>query len=320
MKNARINYVVVGSFVLSMLVAFVAVLALLTGRTGATDTYTTRLTNVNGLKYGTKVTVEGFPVGQVETITPLRDEGRTAFRVEMSIKRDWPIPRDSLARMAATGLLSAVTMDIKAGTSPEILSPGGEIQGGSAANIFAVMNEMAGQVTDLNQNALKPLLAVLNQQVTSLGALLEQRAPELLANLLTVTGDLAAKTPRITADVERMTGTLSSKVVNEPNAERIGQILANTAQLSAGLQDSRHKVDAMLATLDKTLSGNRDNIDASLKDLRHTLAAVSRTIDSVTYNLDGTTRNLHEFSRQVRDNPGVLIGGTRRGEDGPGRK
>jgi phospholipid/cholesterol/gamma-HCH transport system substrate-binding protein len=320
MKDSRINYVMVGGFVLAMLVSLMVVVVVLTGRTGATESYYTRLANVAGIKYGTKVTFEGFPVGQVERILPLREGNTTAFRLELSVARDWSIPKDSLARVAASGLLAAVTLDIKGGASADLLPPGSDIPSGPSANIFAAMNDMAGQITDLNQTALKPLLFSLNQQVGILGSVLEKHAPELLANLLTVTQDLAVKTPRITADVEKMTGTLSGKVLNDANADRIKEILGNAAQLSAGLQESRKKVDAMLGSLDKSITGNQDNIDHSLKDLRHTLQAVSRSIDSVTYNLDGTTRNLHEFSRQIRDNPGVLIGGNKRGEDGPGRK
>jgi len=320
MKDARLNYVVVGGFVLTMLVALVVVVALLTGRTGSSDLYTTSMANVSGIKYGTKVTFEGFAIGQVEDILPVRDGNRTGFKLEMSIRHDWPIPKDSQARVAASGILAAVNVDIKGGTDAELLPPGSEIAAGPAANIFAAMNDVAGQITDLNQNALKPLLYSLTQQVGTLGGIVEKHAPELVANMVALSSDLAAKTPRITADVQRITGTLSGKVITDANADNIARTLANAAQLSAGLQESRQKVDAMLVTLDKAVVGNRDNIDQSLKDLRHTLQAVSRNIDSVTYNLDGTTRNLHEFSRQIRDNPSVLISGTQRGEDGPGRK
>jgi phospholipid/cholesterol/gamma-HCH transport system substrate-binding protein len=292
----------------------------LTGRTGSTDPYYTRFDNVAGLKYGTKVTYEGYPVGQVETITPIHEGRATSFRLELSVARDWRIPRDSVARIAASGLLAAATLDIKGGQSTEMLPPGAEIAPGQAANLFAAMDDVAGQITDLNQTALKPLLISLNQQVGTLGAIVQQHAPDLMANLLLISRDLAVKTPKITSDVEKMTATLSGKVVTDANAENIRVTLANMAQLSAGLQDSRLKVESTLAALDKAVAGNKDNIDQSLKDLRHTLAAIAQSIDSVTYNLDGATRNLHEFSRQIRDNPGVLIGGTKRGEDGPGRK
>lgn len=320
MKDSRINYVMVGGFTLAMLVAMLLVVVLLTGRTGSTGTYFTRLSNVTGIKYGTKVTYEGFAIGQVENISPLRADGKTTFTVEMSVAEKWGIPKDSIARVAASGILAAAVIDIKAGQSLDMLAVGSEVIGAPAANMFAAMNDVADQITDLNQSALKPLLFSLNQQIGAVGGILEKHAPELMGHLVAVAADLATKTPRITADVERMTGTLSNKVITDANAEQIRLSLSNLAQLSAGLQDSRHKVDSVLTTLDKTVTGNKDAMDHSLKDLRHTLEAVSRNIDSITYNLDGTTRNLHEFSRQIRENPGVLIGGAKRGDDGPGRK
>jgi phospholipid/cholesterol/gamma-HCH transport system substrate-binding protein len=39
------------------------------------------------------------------------------------------------------------------------------------------------------------------------------------------------------------------------------------------------------------------------------MAAISRRIDSITGDLESTTRNMNEFSRQIRENPGVLVRG-----------
>lgn len=320
MKDVRINYVIVGGFVLSLLAALLVVVALLTGRTGSTDTYITHLDNVNGVKYGTKVTYEGFVVGQVEDIVPLRSDGKTSFRVILSVKESWPIPEGSVARVASSGILSAMTVDIKGGHSEKMLPPGAQIPGGPAANIFATMNDMAGQIAVLNQQGLLPLLANINQRVDSLGSLLEKQAPDLLANLLAISSDLAAKTPRITADVQKMTGTLSTQVVNDANAQKISQSLDNVAELTAGLKDSRQKVDQVLTALDKAVEKNGPSVEASLKDLRYTLQAVARNIDSITYNLESSSRNANEFTRQIRENPGVLIGGTKSREDAPGRR
>lgn len=316
MKDVRINYVIVGGFVSVMLLALLVVVALLTGRTSAMDTYVTHLHNVQGVKFGTKVTYEGFVVGQVDDIVPLRADGRTSFRVVLSVRENWPIPEGSMARVAASGILAAMTVDIKGGASERMLPPGSQIPGGPAANIFATMNEMAGQVAVLNQQGLLPLLANINAKVDVVGGLLEKQAPELLANLVAISSDLAVKTPRITADVQRMTGTLSGQVLTDQNAERIGQTLQNVADLSAGLKESRARVDVVLAMLEKS----SPVVEGSLKDLRYTLQSVARNIDSVTYNLESSSRNFNEFSRQIRENPGILIGGTKPREDGPGRR
>jgi phospholipid/cholesterol/gamma-HCH transport system substrate-binding protein len=316
MRDARTNYVIVGSFVLLMLAAMIVTVALLTGRTGAADTFYTELPHVGGIKFGSKVTYDGFVIGTVEDIDPVRIEGRTRFRVKLAVREGWPVPEGSVARITAPGILAAVVVDIKGSASEAMLKPGSDIPGAPAANIFAVMNDMSAQVTKLNQDGLLPLMATLNQQVAMVGGMLEKQAPELLANLAAISTDLAVKAPRITADVQKMTGTLATSVVNDQNAARIGASLQSVAELTAGLQDSRKKLDGIITAID----ANKGNVDSTLKDLRHTLQAVARTIDSVTYNLEGTSRNVHEFSRQIRDNPGVLIGGTKGSGDGPGGK
>lgn len=322
MKDARTNYIIVGGFVLAMLTALVVVVAMLTGRTGSFDTYYTVLPNVNGIKFGSKVTYEGFAVGQVEDMEPLHGEtGPTSFRLTLSVRDGWRIPKDSLARMTQVGILAPPTVDIRGGASAQLLEPGAVIPGAPAANIFATMNEMAGELSQLNQEGLLPLMQTLNTQAATLGAILERQAPELMANLLTITTDLATKTPRITADVQKMTGTLATQVVTEQNAARIGQSLQNVADLTEGLKETRGKLDSAIGSLDKMVAGNRGNVDAAVKDLRYTLQTIARNIDSVTYNLEASSRNFQEFSRQLRENPGVLIGGTRDGGDpGPGRR
>ena len=258
MKNMRINYAMVGGFVLVMLVAMVVVVGLLTGRTGTADTYFTHFPNVTGIKYGSKVTYEGFVIGQVEDIIPLREADRTRFQLKLSVKRDWPIPKDSLARITSSGLLAAVIVDIRGGSSQAMLAPGSEIIGGSNTNLFAMMSDVAGQVTDLNQSALKPLLQTLNNKIEKLGGILEVQAPQLMANLVAVSGDLAQKTPHITADVERMTGTMSTKVVNDANARHISESLENLQNLTQGMVETRHKLDSAMTNLDKMVGGNRE--------------------------------------------------------------
>ena len=74
MKTGKFSYVVVGCFVLAAIAGMVAAVALLTGRTGATDDYHIVYNNVAGAEFGTRVVFEGFPIGQVEKITPMNSE------------------------------------------------------------------------------------------------------------------------------------------------------------------------------------------------------------------------------------------------------
>ncbi len=327
MRDYRINYAAVGGFVLAMLIALVVSIALITGRTGSTDSYFATYDNVSGVKYGTKVMYEGFGIGQVGDIKPVRaaEGGKTRFRVRLDVQRGWPVPEDSVARIAASGLLAAVAVDIRGGTSAALLRPDAEIKAQSGGNLFAAMSDIASEVTNLSQTALRPLVETLNRTVSAFGPVLEQKAPQLLDNLVSLSADLAQKGPRISSNVEQMTSGMS-RVMSPDNTRKIedsidnvNRATASVAELTASLQSSKAKVDQVLSVLDKTVAGNADNVNQSLKDLRYTLQAVSRTIDSVTYNLDGTARNMNEFSREIRQNPALLIGGTKTRNEGEPR-
>ena len=107
MYNQRSNYVTVGLFVTVMLAATVTALVMLTGGTGPRDAYVLIFENVADVKFGTQVRYEGFPIGEVESISPVVDGARMRFRVDVSINRDWRIPQDSVARITASSFLAA---------------------------------------------------------------------------------------------------------------------------------------------------------------------------------------------------------------------
>ncbi|MTJ83926.1 MAG: MCE family protein [Telmatospirillum sp.] len=324
MRDSRINYVLVGTFVLAMLVALVVAVAAISGRTGATDAYSAVYDNVGGVKYGTRVLYEGFAIGQVDGIEPVRDGGKVRFRLNLGITRGWQIPEDSVARIAASGLLAAVAVDIRGGSSGRLLTPGQEIRAQSGGNLFTAMSDIASEVTALSQTGLRPLLDTLNRTVGVFGPVLEQRAPQLLDNLVSLSADLAAKTPGISTNVAQMTQGMN-RLFSPDNTRRMEDVIANAertsanlAELTGSLHSSKAKVDSLLATLDRMAADNGDTVGQSLKDLRYALSAVARNIDSVTYNLEGTARNMNEFSREIRRDPGLLLGGGRaRGDEGP---
>jgi phospholipid/cholesterol/gamma-HCH transport system substrate-binding protein len=44
--------------------------------------------------------------------------------------------------------------------------------------------------------------------------------------------------------------------------------------------------------------------------MRFVMETLSRHIDTIAQNMEGTSRNMYEFSRHIRQNPGLLLGGT----------
>ncbi|MEE8187968.1 MAG: MlaD family protein [Kiloniellales bacterium] len=308
MYSQKANYVLIGLFVIGMLVAMVVSLAMITGRTTSSETYFTLLDNVADVKYGTQVRYEGFPVGQVEEITPVAEGAGMRFRVKISVIEGWQIPSDSSAYIGATSFLAAKTIEIASGQSGEPLPVGGEIRGAPTTDMFAIMAETAKLVGELTKTSIKPLADNLNSLIDTV----EGDVPRISQELVTFSRRLNE-----TLDpIQELLAAENIQAVERTigNAEEASRTLAD---LGADLRQTLVTVDNMANNLDKIIEDNKGNIDQTLKDAQYTLRSVARSVDSIVYNLEGTARNMNEFSRLIRQNPGLLLDGTPRQEVSP---
>ena len=306
MQDSRINYVVVGAFVAAMLIAFVIVVSLLAGTSGPTDKYYVVYSNVGGIKYGTLVFYEGYQIGQVQSIDPMREGQQLSFKVNFEVKRDWHIPQDSIARSMLSGLLSAVAIDIKGGHSPVILKPGSEVKGQEAGNFFATLADIGAEFGDLSTNSIRPLLDTLNAYIRQLSAATGDHLPQIMANL-----------DQLSASVQHSASVIDKGVLKPENVQHIDQLLANADrtvanlnELSHGLEDTRKLLNQTAQRLDKVVESNSGNVDEAMRNFRYTVDTISRYVDDIAQNADATARNMAEFSRSIRENPGLLLGGT----------
>ena len=405
MQNDRFNYIVVGSFVILMLTGIVVSVAMLTGRTGGTDTYYTRYADVTGLKFGSQVMYMGFPVGQVERISPELENGSLVFRLELALTerfKDWKVPSDSVAQMKSSGLLSAMAIDIRSGGDQTYLVPGDEIRGRAATDIFAAVSDTANALKRLTENRLEPMLANLDAYIDSVGRILvddggaivrdlgifsrtlAERGPELIDEVVSLSAALertsdslatilspanAGKVDDVVDNVLRASTTLAllsqearddvrailgpdsqariatmmdnfsrasanvatvsqtldervKEVLTPETAEKVQNALGNVslaanniATLTSDLHSTRERIDSLIAELRAMSDENRPGLRASVTDLRYTLRSMSQRVDAITYNLEGASRNLSEFSRTIRNDPSILLRGTRKDSD-----
>lgn len=321
MKRDNINYFVVGCFVLGLFAVLLVVVYQLTGRSGPSDHYTVVYDNVAGIKYGTPVLYEGYQVGQVEALEPVRSNDGMRYELTLSVQRDWHIPSDSVARVVASGLLSSMTIEIEEGDSDVMLEPGNEIAGREAASLFAVVNDVAVQFQQLSEDSLRPLLDTLTRDVDRLTEELLVLTREDLRPLF---GNLQKKldqaefideTNRLIATLNRSADNLE-QMLGDPNRQHVAHTLDNLQSASVSLNtlltnidETRVHMDGVLAGVDGLVSDNKADLQTSINQLRSALETIATNIDAITYHLQGTSRNMHEFSRQLRANPGVLLRG-----------
>lgn len=303
MQDSRINYVVVGGFVAIMAAAFVVVISMLAGRTGATDDYYTVYDNVSGLKFGSLVFYEGYGIGQVESIEAVQRNGETAFRVNLEVEEGWQIPEDSVASATVSGLLSAMAIDIRGGDSSTLLKPGSELTGVPPTNFFAALSDVGAEFGDLSVTSIRPLLDNLNLYVKQMGETTMAHLPGILENVETLSAALSEDIPAITESLRVTTELLETDLLRPENRENVAAALANLEVVSSNLNETLQRVDQLV-------DDNAGNVDESLRNLRYTLDTVSRYVDDIAHNTDATLRNLAEFSRAIRENPGLFITGS----------
>jgi phospholipid/cholesterol/gamma-HCH transport system substrate-binding protein len=222
----------------------------------------------------------------IESIEPVDDGHPQLFRLNVSIKKGWRIPTDSIAQITAASVLSAVVINIGDGDADTYIAPGSQIPSKEPANLIAVMTEAAAGFSEFLLDTLKP-------QIT------------------TIVGDLNA-----TMDQVKL-------LLSDENTARIGTILVNLEgvssevdELARGLRGTTQEVDHTLAGLQEVvaqindlLAVNEGNLTHSIVDLHESLEAVARHADAIANNLETTTRNMDEFSQQIRQDPGVILRG-----------
>jgi phospholipid/cholesterol/gamma-HCH transport system substrate-binding protein len=294
-RRDTVNYTLVGAVVLAAIVLLLVGLALITGRSGATTGYLVRYHNVTGLRYGAPVFYQGYRIGQVDGITPERTPDGTRYKVDLAIRRDWPIPKDSPAHLQSTGLLADVSVGITEGSSPQILAPGGELKGIEGADIFAAMNELAGQITELTRNQITPLIRTLSERVDSITGAIDRTTPRILEQT------------RVLLERLNVAADSMNDVLKPENRAQVGAILGEVSKLSTELRKTRETLDQALGEIGAIAKENRPEVRNSVQDLSSVLEALSSRMDVITHHLESSSRNLDEFSREIRTHPNRLI-------------
>ncbi|MCP5202382.1 MAG: MCE family protein [Gammaproteobacteria bacterium] len=325
MKRDTVNYTLVGAFVVAMGVAFVVLLVAVTGRSGPTDAYYVEYDNVAGLKFGTGVFYEGYRVGQIETIEPQHGAHGVRYKVTLSIASGWRIPRDSIASVEASGLISAVSIQIAQGHAEEMLEPGSFIEGRGQADIFAVLNQAAGDFRVLSQDGVMPLLKNLNERVSQVAdELVRFRRDELspFVHMLheRVDKDLISEAQELLTDLDDSAKSLKD-MVGESNQGRVRDFLTHIDEVAVNLnglvgriESTRLQMSGVLGSLGELVTDNSNELhgsvvtaERSMAELELALKTINQHLGTIMNDVEGSARNMNEFARVVRDNPSRLI-------------
>jgi phospholipid/cholesterol/gamma-HCH transport system substrate-binding protein len=326
-----------GLFVLAMAAVAVAALALLMpGLFGGTYRLHAYFLEAAGLTEGIQVIQEGYVIGIVERVAPLfpardaqtrrcpppqgaRSPALPCFRATLRIKNGWPVPTDSLAQLAAAGLLQGDAIRIRPGTAATLLADGAQITAAARdPDLMAKLNGLTESIDDVVQKTITPALVSIKTQIETIQA------------LLGTGGDQAGNRERLAGAFESLQ-KFSANLESSIDPKKVTAILDSFQTLSKNLADDSVKIGSgtdeikgaarqygdLARELRVLVKDNKPGLQRSLDDTQNLIQELSAALPPILVNLDDATRNLSALSRDLRKNPAVIIKGRKVEEQSP---
>ncbi len=258
-------------------------------------TYYASYDRVDGVQSASPVMLRGVKVGTVTDITFDEETGERVM-LELTVKRQVTIPRDSEAKIFTNGLMGGKAIALQLGSSPELLQKGDTIRSASERDLM----EMAGSEIDFLNEKIGAVADNLTVTLASLNAILEQNGDNLhatLTHLNRLTGDLSQVLGEQKASLnEAVAGVAELGRVMGENAERVDRIVGNAdrfvAELTAG---------EMAAELNASIT----QLHSLLEQINAGEGSIGRLVqDEALYNsLQEAGENLASLLKDLEEHP-----------------
>jgi phospholipid/cholesterol/gamma-HCH transport system substrate-binding protein len=304
----KVNFAVVGVFVLVLGTALIAgMLWLASG--GATrktyDTYQVSMhESVSGLSRDAPVRYRGVEVGRVRrmALSPINvDE----VQLTLDIERGTPVKQDTVAVLRVQGLTGIAYVELSGGSrnAPALEARPGED--------YPVIHAGPSLMVRMD-HAITALLTNLNRTSENVGALTDpenrQAFKETLADLHVLSRTLAARSAAIDSGLANASRTL----------DNTARLTADLPRLVERMQASADGFDRMTGEIARAGASASGSAEGARKDLREATAEILPEIRLLASELREVAASLRRFSRELEQNPGVLLYGRPAPKPGPG--
>lgn len=263
--------------------------------------------SVSGLDIGSAVKYHGIRVGRIEELK-VDTEDITRIIVKISVKEKTPIKSDVKAVISAVGITGLKLIELVGGTTEaETLKPNSFIESGPSvfeeitgkAEIISekleiVLNNLAEITKEANQRKVEKILTNINILLS------ENREPitSTLSNLDSISFYAIQFTKSASEAVEKLNTILHS--------EELQNLLANSEEFSSKLA----KVD-ISTTIEELNNAIKQANDAFLHIDRTVLKSRSDILETLEI-LKETVDYLNEFSRDISEDPSILLRPTKK--------
>ena len=306
-KAAKIRLGLFLSVGISILVLFFIVVA---GRhlMQSQDIYFIEFENysVTGLHVGGTVNYNGIPVGRVEEIK-IKPNDVTKVVLKVGLDKGTPIKSDSEAILIWVGITGVKAVEIRGGNNQAAdLKPKSFIRRGvsslddistRALTIAEKIDVIATNISSMTNPENQANLAGILGKTNSILAATETDLASTLQSLSVLAANAAEMSRKLNSSLDRVNNVLTSAELDSlvANINSISAQLkeADIQNLIGQLSETTSKTGSVVSNVDRLLISNRANLTEILESLRE------------------ASENLNEFSRQIADQPSIILRGNR---------
>lgn len=271
---------------------------------GGTNHFYAIYSNVDGLTLSRPVLVNGFEIGRVSKMK-LQKNGSTI--VELSIDRQYSIPKNTIAKLGSAGLLSGKAIIFEYGNSNI-----------PAEDRDTLKPEIEGSLVDDLQPIQNKAESLINKLDSSLAAINKILNPNFQKNIDRSFLSIANSLQTLEGTTKKIDDLVSTQTTH------INGILANTQTVTENLKASSAHLTNITSNFDKVsgdiaaanLKQTLDNANKAVADLQTTIAKLNTTNgtagalinDRQVYdNLTKVTASLDSLFVDLKAHPGRYV-------------
>ena len=305
-----------GIFVLLGVGVFVGWLYLQVVKPGQRATYFIFMDEVSGIRPGTEVRVNGFPVGQVDRITPDLDIESIEFRVDIVVDKIWPIPVDSTITIARDGLLSTPILELTPGRTETPLPEGGRIL------TIPPPPGITDQVSNLIKDQVTPALAAFLATIQTLHKQLEENVPAMVDEARYIMASSSRAVAAMEGEIEKLAigigdaGDMMSRLSETRNVDEVESLISNLHVTSENLRKASQELEDILISSrglveasEKIVKSNEYALQNTIEDAEFTMQSLATSIHSVLANLERAAQEIAALAGKINDDPSIILTG-----------
>jgi len=265
---------------------------------------------ISGLNVSNPVVVNGFKIGRVSDLYFQENDPDAHIVVEIQIKNDIAIPKNSIARINSD-FLGVNTIEIDLGNDEELLQPGDTLPGIIATSL---QEEFSQQLLPFKVKAEK-MMASMDSVLEGFRYIFNRETQDNLGK--------AIKSIYVTFDnLEAASNEMSLMMAEE--RERLRDVMDNVKKITGNLSENSEEIDNILNNF-SSISDSLAKVDfvKTMYDVDNALLSFTTITDKINrgegtigqlvqndtlyYELEAASRELNELLEDMKLNPNRYV-------------